>query len=137
MQPLKNWRLGQGPTSELLRYCPEQDPPPEDVDQFVRSARAQQRLLPLQTSRYVLRETRQSLAWLTSYIACEMEDLRANFISDEKSFYIVLLEHSATGDRSVAFRLTTAGVGGYTQWRVSLRRVRFEGDEEYFLCAEY
>ena len=137
MRALKNWRLGLGPTNELLSYSPEQEPPPEDIEHFVTSTAVGHRLLPLQTSRYVLRETRQTLSWLKSYINCEVDDLRANFVREQKSFYIVLLEHADTGDRSVGFRLTTAGLPGHTELSVSLRRVRFEGDEEHFLCAEY
>ena len=56
---------------------------------------------------------------------------------EDKSFHVVFLQHTQTGDRSVAFRLTTEGVGGYTEWRITLRRVRFEDDPEHFLCAEY
>ena len=104
---------------------------------FVAGAKPFVRLLPLQTSRYVLRETRQTLAWLKSYIQCEVEDLRTTFVSHDKSFYIALLEHVDTGDRSVSFRLTTEGLDGHTEWRVSIRRARFEGNAEHFLCAEY
>lgn len=137
MRALKNWRLGRGPTTELLTYSPEQEPPPEDIEHFVRASKVRLPLLPFQTSRYVLRETRQTLSWLTSYIRCEVEDLRVNFVREDKSFYIVLLEQAETGDRSVSFRLTTAGLEGYTEWRVSFRRVRFDACEEHFLCAEY
>jgi hypothetical protein len=138
MWALKNWRLGRGSkTEELLVYSPGQEPPPEDIDHFVRATEARLPLLPFQTSRYVLRETRQTVSWLTSYISCEIEDLRANFVREEKSFYLVFQEHVRTGDRSVSFRLTTAGVEGYTEWRVTFRRVTFAADEEHFLCAEY
>ena len=130
------WRLGQGPVVELITYAPEQEPPDEDIEHFIHGAKTGARLLPLQTRRYVLRETGQTLSWLRSYIRCEVQDLTANFVRDGKSFYIALLEHPETGDRSVSFRLTTAGLGGHTEWRVSLRRVRFEGDDEHFLCAE-
>jgi hypothetical protein len=133
-----NWKVGgfQTPVSELIRYAAETEPPIEDINAFVVSAKLGRRLLPLQTSRYVLRETRQTLSWLKAYIRCEVEDLHASFVRTDKSFYIALLEHHRTADRSVAFRLTTADLEGYTEWRVSLRRVSFEGDTEYFLCAE-
>jgi len=94
------------------------------------------RLLPLQTSRFVLRETYQTLAWLKSYIDCEVKALIASFVCEKKSFHIVFVEHAETSDRSVSFRLTTAGLAGHTEWSVTIRRVRFENDAEYFLCAE-
>jgi len=138
MLQLGNWKVGrlQSPVSELIRYAAEKEPPTEDINAFVASTKLGPRLLPLQASRYVLRETRQTLSWLKAYIGCEVEDLQANFVRAEKSFYIALLEHQHTGDRSVSFCLTTSELEGYTEWRVSLRRVCFEGDPEYFLCAE-
>lgn len=138
MRALKNWQLGRGSkTVELLSFSPEQEPPIEDIENFVRSAKVQLPLLPLQTYRYVLRETRHTLSWLTNYVRCEVEDLRANFVRDDKSFHLVFLEHVETGDRSVSFRLTTAGLGGHTEWRITFRRVIFDADEQHFLCAEY
>jgi hypothetical protein len=119
-----------------MRYDPEQEPPPEDIDHFVAGALARGRLLPLQASRYVLRETYQTLSWLKAYIHCEADDLRRNFVRADKSFYIALLEHADTGDRSVSFRLTTAGLKGHTEWRVSIRSIWVEGKDGYFLCAE-
>ena len=136
--PLKNWKVGKlgDETVELLVYGPEQEPPQEDLEDFVVGAKVRQSLLPFQTARYVLRETRQTLSWIKSYIQCEVEDLRLNFVREDKSFHLALLEHTRTGDRSISFRLTTMGLGGYTEWRVSMRRVSFEGDDEYFLCKE-
>ncbi|MFD0850544.1 hypothetical protein [Sphingosinicella xenopeptidilytica] len=123
--------------AEILRYEPEQEPPDEDIENFVFGARGRLRILPFQTSRYVLRETRQTLSWIKAYIACEIDDLKSEFVCKDKSFYIALIENILTGDRSVSFRLTTDGVAGCTEWRVSIRRVSFEGSDEYFLCAEY
>jgi hypothetical protein len=68
---------------------------------------------------------------LKAYLQCEVEDLRADFVGPDKSFYIVFLEHNGTGDRSVSFRLTTAGLAGHTEWLVTFRRVRFDGDAEF------
>ena len=121
----------------MIAYQAGQEPPPDDIEKFVIGARLSRRLLPLQTSRYVLRETRQTLSWLKAYIRCETEDLRTNFLKPNQSFHLVLLEHSGTGDRSVSFRLTNADLEGYTEWLVSFRRVRFQGDADHFLCAEY
>lgn len=136
MRLRRHWKLGQGPTVELIAYAPEQEPPSEDIEHFIHGAKTGPGLLPLQTRQYVLRETRQTLSWLSSYIRCEFEDLAANFVREDKSFSIALLEHPDTSDRSVSFRLSTAGLGGHTEWQVSLRRVRFRGDNEHFLCAE-
>jgi hypothetical protein len=66
-----------------------------------------------------------------------VDDLRTSFVCEDKSFYIAFMEYPATGDRSVSFRLTTAGLGGHTEWSVRLRRVRIDDSDEYFLCAEY
>jgi hypothetical protein len=121
---------------ELLRYAEEQEPPVEDIEHFVAGAIVRMPVFPLQTSRYVLRDTYQTLSWLKSYIHCEVESLKADFVRKDKSFYIALVENPETGDRSVAFRLTTVGLAGYTEWLVTLRRVRFEDDPEYFLCDE-
>lgn len=137
MRALRHWRLGQGSAVELLRYAPEQEPSVEDIERFVVGAAVHMRILPLQTSRFVLRETYQTLSWLKSYIHCELEALKVHFVRDEKSFYVAFLEHPVSGDRSVSLRLTTAGIGGHTEWLVTLRRVRFESSTEHFLCAEY
>ena len=120
----------------MLAYPPEQAPPLEDIDNFVGGARIGPRILPLQTARFVLRESYQTRSWLRAYVHSEVEDLRAKFIRSDRSFYIALLEHTETGDSSIAFRLVTAGVGGHTEWLVTFRRVRFDGDSEHFLCAE-
>jgi hypothetical protein len=74
---------------------------------------------------------------MKSYIRCEVDELRAGFACEEKSFYLVFLEHAQTGDRSVSFRLTTAGLDGHTEWLITIRRVRFNDRPEHFLCAEY
>lgn len=137
MRVFKKWRLGQGPSVELLRYAPEQEPCTDDIEHFIVGAKVRARLLPLQTSRYVLRETRQTLSWLKSYVRSEVEDMRLSFVREDKSFYIALLEHVDTGDRSMSVRLTTAGLDGHTEWHVSVRRVHFDQSDEHFLCAKY
>jgi hypothetical protein len=137
MWGLANWRLARGQAIDILRYAPEQEPPSEDIESFIDGAPATIRLMPLQSSRYVLRKTRQATSWLNSYIRCEIEDLRRNFVREGKSFYIAFQEHTQSGDRSVAFRLTTEGRDGHTEWSVAIRRVRFDGNQEHFLCAEY
>jgi hypothetical protein len=136
MRKFRDWKLGRTPGVEVLTYAPEQAPPLEDIDDFVCGARIGPRLLPLQTARFVLRETYQTRSWLRAYVHCEVDDLRAKFVQPDKSFYIALLEHTETGDRSVSFRLTTAGLDGHTEWRVTFRRVHFEANSESFLCAE-
>ena len=137
MWQITNWRLGKGPAKELNAFEPEQSPASKDVEHFLKLARVQIPLMPLQSSRYVLREERQTLSWLNSYISYQIEDLKCNFAGEDKSFYLAFLEHPQTGDRSVAFRLTTRGLGGHTEWRISVRRVIFGNDEAFFLCAEY
>lgn len=137
MKLITNWRIGRSSVVELLRYDPEQVPPVEDIENFVKGTKLVTRLLPFQAKLYVLRETYWTSAWLKAYIACHVEDLSATFVREDKSFYIALLEAPLTGDRSVAFRLTTAGLAGHTEWKVSFRRVRYEGTDDFFLCAEY
>ncbi len=136
MKLITNWRIGGGPAVEILRYDAEQTPPAEDVDSFVAASKLAKNLLPFQAKRYVLRETHWASAWLKAYIDCHVADLSATFVREGKSFYIVFLEAPLTGDRSVAFRLTTAGISGHTEWTVSLRRVRYDNTDEFFLCAE-
>ena len=136
MKFTKNWHVGHGADTEIRRYDPEQSPPTEDIDAFVAAAKLVGKLRPFQCMRYVLRDVRWTSAWLKAYVAWHVEDLNATFIKDGKSFYIALLESPTTGDRSVAFRLTTAGLGGHTQWKISLRRVNCDGTNEFFLCAE-
>lgn len=137
MELITNWRVGGSPAVEILRYDAEQAPPSEDIDSFVTASKLAKKLLPYQTKRYVLRETHWASAWLKAYIDCHVADLRATFVSEAKSFYVALLEAPTTGDRSVAFRLPTAGRSGHTEWTASLRRVRYDGTDEFFLCAEY
>jgi len=137
MKLITNWRIGKSSAVEILRYDPEQVPPAEDIDSFIAASKLVQKLLPFQSERYVLRETYWASAWLKAFIACHVEDLSTTFVREDKSFYIALLEAPLTGDRSVAFRLTTAGLAGHTQWTVSFRRVHFDGTDEFFLCAEY
>lgn len=136
MRTMRNWKLGRTPSVEVLTYAPEQAPPPHDINDFVCGSRIGPRLLPLQTARFVLRETYQTRSWLRAYVDCEVGELRAKFVGPDKSFYIALLEHTETGDRSISFRLTTAGLDGHTEWRVTFRRVPFDGNPEFFLCAE-
>lgn len=136
MNLITNWRIGKSPAVEILRYDPEQVPPAEDIESFVAASKLVKKLLPFQTKHYVLREAYWASAWLKAYIACHVEDLNATFVREGKSFYIALLEAPLTGDRSVAFRLTTAGLAGHTEWTVSLRRVRYDSADEFFLCAE-
>lgn len=136
MRQIANWRIGRHPAAEILRYDPEQIPPDEDLDGFI-ATKLVHKLLPFQTSRYVLRETHWTMAWLRAYVGCHIRDLNNTFVREDMSFYIAFLEHPLTLDRSVAFRLTTVGLGGHTEWMISFRRVRFEDSDEYFLCAEY
>ncbi len=137
MKLITNWRVGGSPTVEILRYDAEQAPPSEDIDSFVTASNLAKKLLPYQTKRYVLREAHWASAWLKAYIDCHVADLRATFVSEGKSFYIALLEAPTTGDRSVAFRLTTADLSGHTEWKASIRRVHYDSTDEFFLCAEY
>ncbi len=136
MRSLEGWRLAEGPAVELFRYDPGQEPTPQDIEQFLAGAKIGPPPLPFQTWRYLLRNKHQTVSWLVDYIRCEVEYLRTNFVRGDRSFYLVLLEHMATGDRSVAFRLSNSGLGWPAEWTVSLRRVRSDGDDEHFLCAE-
>jgi len=137
MRSLEGWRLGDAPAVELARYGPGQEPPAEDIEQFLAGAKIGPPPLPFQTWRYELRDKHQTLDWLVSYVRCEVEYLRTNFVRIDRSFYIALVEHQETGDRSVAFRLSNSGLGWPPEWKVSLRRVRLDDDDERFLCAEY
>jgi len=137
MRDIANWRIARHPAIEVLRYDPQQVPPDEDLDGFIATAKFAHKLLPFQTSRYVLRSTDWAMAWLRAYVGCHIRDLAESFVREDKSFHIVFLEHPVTLDRSVAFRLTTVGVTGHTEWMISFRRVRFEDSDEFFLCAEY
>jgi hypothetical protein len=137
MRSLEGWRLGEGPAAELFRYGSEQEPPSLDIERFLAGAKIGPPPLPFQTWRYLLRDKHQTLSWLVDYIRCEVEYLRTNFVRGDKSFYIALLEHTESGDRSVAFRLSNSGMGWPMEWKISLRRVRLHGDDEHFLCAEY
>lgn len=137
MKLFRNWRVGKGAVVEILRYDPEQSPPAEDIDNFLGASKSALKLFPFQTSRYVLREKYWASAWLKAYVACHVADLKATFVRRDKSFYVAFLEAPLTGDRCIAFRLTTAGIGGHTEWTVSFRRVHFDGTDDHFLCAEY
>jgi hypothetical protein len=88
MRALCHWKLGRGDAVELLRYAEEQEPPVEDIERFIAGAIVRMPVFPLQTSRYVLRETYQALSWLKSYIHCEVESLKTDFVRRDKSFYI-------------------------------------------------
>jgi hypothetical protein len=135
MRSLTTWRISAGST-ELLRYDPEQIPSNDDIERFLKTPRVAPELLPFQSKRYVLRRARWASAWLRTYINCHSESLKATYVGADTSFYIALLENDRTGDRSIAFRLTASELPGYTQWTVSFRRVRIDGTDDHFLCAE-
>ena len=137
MRTLEGWRLGDGPAVELFRYGPGEEPPPEDIEQFLAAAKIGPAPLPFQTWRYELRDKHQTLDWLVSYIRCEVEYLRRNFVRVDRTFHVALVEHPETGDRSVMFRLSNSGLGWPPEWKVSLRRTCLDGDDDRFLCAEY
>ena len=136
MRSLHGWKIGDGTAVELSSYEPGREPSREDLEQFLGDAKIGPPPLPFQTWRYELRDKAQTLAWLVNYIACEAEYLRANFVQDDRSFYIALLEHTESGDRSASFRLSNSGLAWPSEWKVSVRRVCVDGEDDRFLCAE-
>jgi hypothetical protein len=84
---------------------------------------------------YIIRTPAQAVAWLQSYVRCEVDDLKTDFCNPDKSFHIALLEYPRTGDRSLAFRLTTNGLGGWAQYVLTFRRVPGEYGTDY-ICQE-
>jgi hypothetical protein len=136
--PLRlRWSLRADHPHTLIEYPPEQAPPPEDLASFVLGAPLSVDLFGFRKARYVQRRPVHAVAWLQAYVACEVADLKLDFCNPDKSFHIVLLESSRTGDRSLAFRLTTRGMAGWTQWRLIFRRIPVpDSDDTDFLCEE-
>jgi len=80
----------------------------------------------------VLRGARHLLAWAQAYLTTEDEILHADFISESKSFECLLLRSQDMSEVNVVFRLNTAGLEGWTQYRIAWRRV----DDDDFSCFE-
>ena len=103
-------RLRSDALDEAIRpYAPEEAPLSEDISCFVLGAPVVTDLFNFRKTPYVIRTAVHTVAWLQSYVECEVADLKANFCKTDKSFHIALLEFPCTGYRSIAFRLTTAG----------------------------
>ena len=139
MLPIRRrWALGEDSQERtIISYPPEEAPTKEELAGFVLGAPIATDLFGVRKSRYVVRTPAHTVAWLQSYVKCEVSDLKANFCNSDKSFHIALLEYPRTLDRSLAFRLTTRGLGGWTQYRLKFRRVpEADGLETNFVCEE-
>lgn len=79
---------------------------------------------------YVLRTKRHAVAWVRNFIVTECGELNAKFVSEDKSYEVVVLSY---GDRLLkfAFRLKTLGLAGYTEYSLSLKKIG-----EYYACTE-
>lgn len=134
----RRWALGgDSHVRTIISYPPEEAPTKEELAGFVRSAPIATDLFGFRKSRYVVRTPAHTVAWLQSYVTCEVSDLKANFCKADKSFHIALLEYPRTLDRSLAFRLTTRGLGGWTEYRLTFRHVSEpDGPETDFICEE-
>lgn len=82
-----------------------------------------------QPKNYVLRTKRHAVAWMHSYLIAEVEELTSSFVSEIHTYQVVLLR--AANVFQISFRLMTVGKGGFTEYRIAVRKI---GD--YFACTE-
>lgn len=81
---------------------------------------------------YVIRDRDHLEGWLTAFLKVEEKSLKSHFDSQEKSFESWVVGNSALSAVDIVFRLKTIGVGGHTQYTLSI--IKLEYDE--FLCVE-
>ena len=72
----------------------------------------------------------QTVEWASGIAVSEAKELAANFLGPTKTYESYLLRSLKRAEANLCFRLMTLGVGGYTGYRYSWRRV---GIDE-FLC---
>ncbi len=84
-----------------------------------------------ESCKYTIRTGRHTLAWAGSYIRAEVDELEQEFVTSTKGYHIVLIVDQLGYFAKVAFRLTTVGLAGYTEYGIEIRRTG-----EYFACKE-
>jgi len=80
----------------------------------------------------VTRDVRHTVSWAYNYACTEKTILDETFVSEAKTYEVLLLKDISLCEIDLLFRLETVGRAGYTQYRISWRRF---GDDE-FHCAE-
>jgi hypothetical protein len=80
----------------------------------------------------ILRDEDHTQAWLAWYTRLQLELFERDLGQSDKRIAIAVNRSQDWSTISVAFRLSTAGVAGYTQYRIFTRRI----SEELFACRE-
>lgn len=79
----------------------------------------------------VLRTAKHAAAWAASYVEVEASDLEEAFFSDAKKFTFCVLRSEDNRRLKLVFRLSTDGVGGWTEYGIEIRRCG-----EFYACYE-
>lgn len=80
----------------------------------------------------VLRDEDHTEAWLAWYARFQLQLFQRDLGLPDKRIAIAINRSQDWSTISVAFRLSTAGVAGYTQYRIFVRRI----SDELFACRE-
>jgi hypothetical protein len=83
-------------------------------------------------TKVALKDFAEVVAWANSYLNREIKTLREEFASPTKRFKFLLLRSPDRCELNALFRLSTEGVRGWTQYRISWRRI----SAETFACTE-
>ncbi len=106
---------------EEREFAPLELPSADDIREFVLGTRLSPSPGPLPD--FVVRSSADAASWAVSVAHREFDDLLTTFVSAEKSFYVAFVNSVTTRKREIGFRLTTRGLGGFTEYHIVFCRV--------------
>jgi hypothetical protein len=106
---------------EEREFAPLELPSADDIREFVLGTESSRRLGRLPD--FVVRSNAEAASWAVDVVHREFDDLLTTFVSTEKSFYVAFVNILTTKKREIGFRLTTKGLGGYSEYVIVFCRV--------------
>lgn len=127
------FRLGDAIVEEHA-YEINEIPHESALHAFVATSKIGKRLfdIPILSVATTSRTLLHTKVWIAGFTIAEANDLKSDFLGTNRSFQIVFVDFPRTSDRAVSFRLSTAGLKGYTEYRICFRRI----DCDTFFCTE-